>query len=87
MFDCIGSLVGKSLVIAEDGNAGEPRFRLLETIREYALDELQANGEEAAARDAHAQYTCSASWSGSLLEYGGIIGTECSPKSTMSARP
>ena len=49
--DVLGSLAGlvdKSLVVAEDG-----RYRLLETIREYALARLREAGEEEAARDRH----------------------------------
>ncbi len=56
MFDCLGSLVDKSLLMAEEAPATEPRFRLLETVREYALEQLRANGEEVSARDAHARY-------------------------------
>ena len=33
--------------------AGEPRFRMLVTIREYAIEKLAASGEEAAIRDRH----------------------------------
>ena len=36
--------------------AGEPRFAMLETIREFALELLAASGEEATTRDAHAAY-------------------------------
>src|SRR5262249_45846285 len=56
MFDCLGSLVDKSLLLAEEAPATEPRFRLLETVREYALEQLRASGEEVSARDAHARY-------------------------------
>ncbi|HWQ11215.1 MAG TPA: tetratricopeptide repeat protein [Roseiflexaceae bacterium] len=53
-FDLLSSLVDKSLVQAREGPGGEPRFTMLETIREYALERLAAGGEEAAAREAHA---------------------------------
>ena len=36
--------------------AGEPRFVMLETIREYALEQLEESGEEIDARRAHAAY-------------------------------
>jgi predicted ATPase/transcriptional regulator with XRE-family HTH domain len=49
----LGSLVDKSLLQVRD-QAGEPRFTMLETIREFAHEELQASGEEAATRQAHA---------------------------------
>lgn len=34
----------------------EPRLMILETIREYGLEQLDANGEESEARDRHAGY-------------------------------
>jgi DNA-binding CsgD family transcriptional regulator/tetratricopeptide (TPR) repeat protein len=37
-------------------SADEPRYGMLETIREYALERLVEHGEEAAARRAHAEY-------------------------------
>ena len=50
----IGALVQKSLVAA-DNTAG--RFRLLETVRAYALEKLEAANEEALLRRRHAQWT------------------------------
>jgi predicted ATPase len=51
--DIIGSLVDKSLVAAD---AGEPvRYRLLETIRAFALEELESHGETSAVRSRHAR--------------------------------
>jgi predicted ATPase/DNA-binding CsgD family transcriptional regulator len=48
VLEAIGRLVDTSLVVAD-----EPRFRMLETIREYALDRLREAGEEASTRDRH----------------------------------
>jgi DNA-binding CsgD family transcriptional regulator/tetratricopeptide (TPR) repeat protein len=45
-------LVDKSLVNAEERD-GEARYRLLETIRQYAADRLVEAGEAAATRDRH----------------------------------
>jgi len=45
-------LVDKSLVIAEERDS-EARYRLLETIRQYAADRLVEAGEAAATRDRH----------------------------------
>ncbi|APW37930.1 hypothetical protein RD110_12630 [Rhodoferax koreense] len=57
VIDVLGSLVDRSLVIA-DGETPEadeiPRYRLLETPRSYALELLQAAGEEAGVRRRHA---------------------------------
>jgi predicted ATPase/DNA-binding CsgD family transcriptional regulator len=45
-------LVDKSLVVAEERH-GEARYRLLETIRQYAADRLVEAGEATATRDRH----------------------------------
>ncbi|MFG3581776.1 AfsR/SARP family transcriptional regulator [Micromonospora chersina] len=50
--DGISALVDKSLVVA--GGTDEPRYRMLETIREYGLDRLAEAGEADAVRRAHA---------------------------------
>ncbi|HLK74372.1 MAG TPA: adenylate/guanylate cyclase domain-containing protein [Streptosporangiaceae bacterium] len=54
--DLLGSLVDKSLVVAEP--AGETlRYRLLETIRQFAAERLAEAGDEpVAARAAHGRY-------------------------------
>ncbi|MDQ5851614.1 MAG: tetratricopeptide repeat protein, partial [Chloroflexota bacterium] len=54
--DGLASLVDKSLVRQQEGTEGEPRFTLLETIREYALEQLAASGEAEALRRQHARY-------------------------------
>src|SRR5262249_16655510 len=56
VFDGIASLVDKSLLRHEDPVEGEPRFRMLETIREYGLEQLAASGEAAALQRRHAEY-------------------------------
>jgi predicted ATPase len=53
--DILGSLVDSSLIQPET-RGGQPRFRLLETIREYALDQLQDGEDWAEAHDRHAAY-------------------------------
>jgi DNA-binding NarL/FixJ family response regulator len=51
--DGIGSLVDKSLVRTTQSARGEVRFDLLETIREFALEQLQQSGEMEEVRAAH----------------------------------
>jgi predicted ATPase/DNA-binding SARP family transcriptional activator len=51
----LGGLVHKSLVQAEAVD-GAARYRLLETVREYALERLTERGEAPVAQHAHAQY-------------------------------
>jgi predicted ATPase/DNA-binding CsgD family transcriptional regulator len=48
----LGRLIDKSLVLA-DRDDGQARYRLLETIRQYARDRLREAGEAAACRDRH----------------------------------
>ncbi len=55
-FDGVCSLADKSLLRHEDGPTGEPRYAMLETVREFALERLAASGEEGATRDAHARH-------------------------------
>ncbi len=55
LLDLLGALVEKSLLVRVLDPEGEPRFRMLETIREYGL-ELLDPAEEEAARTAHARH-------------------------------
>ena len=54
----LGALVDKSLVQFDDTGAGPGRYRLLETVRQYAAGQLDAQGPAAAdaARIAHRDY-------------------------------
>jgi predicted ATPase/DNA-binding CsgD family transcriptional regulator len=47
MLDLLAALVDKSLVVREPEVLGQARYRLLDTIREYAADKLAAAGETA----------------------------------------
>ena len=50
------SLVDKSFVLQTEREGDEPRLLMLETIREYGLECLEASGETATTRRAHARY-------------------------------
>jgi predicted ATPase/class 3 adenylate cyclase len=52
--DVVSSLVDKSLLREESPSGGEPRFRMLETIRQFAAEQLAATGEVETYRDRHA---------------------------------
>jgi predicted ATPase/class 3 adenylate cyclase len=49
--DGLGRLVDRSLVVVE--HEGSTRYRMLETIRQYAADQLAQSGETVALRDRH----------------------------------
>jgi predicted ATPase len=55
VMDTLGSLVDSSLVQPQVRD-GEPRFGLLETIREYALERLRDSADWREAHDSHAAY-------------------------------
>ena len=52
----VESLLDKSLLRQEPGVVGELRISMLEMIREYALEQLRANGEEEELGHLHAEY-------------------------------
>ncbi|MGI5140500.1 MULTISPECIES: BTAD domain-containing putative transcriptional regulator [unclassified Streptomyces] len=54
--EAVGSLVDKSLVVAAPSGDGEMRYRLLETVAEYASERLDESGERPRAERAHLTY-------------------------------
>ncbi len=68
VLDLLGQLIDRSLVVADfSGTAaraagaplqqsGEPRYRLLQSLREFALEQLAAHGEMDACRQRHAAW-------------------------------
>lgn len=54
-FDQLSLLIDKSLVTAEE-KRGRTRYRLLETVRQYAQEKLGESGEADAVRDRHRDY-------------------------------
>jgi predicted ATPase/class 3 adenylate cyclase len=73
VLDLLASLVGKSLVIFDESGA-TARYRLLETVRHYALERLIAGDDEEAIRRRHAE------WCRSLvIEAGTHLSTPQQP--------
>jgi predicted ATPase/class 3 adenylate cyclase len=54
--DALTAMVERSLLVQEASPSGEPRYRMLETIREYAAERLAESGEADALRARHAQH-------------------------------
>ena len=65
--EVLASLVAKNLVQYEGELGGEPRYDMLETIREYGRDRLATSGWEEAARQRHAE------WALALAERAGPL--------------
>ena len=55
VLDQLSLLVDKSLVVADD-RGGRTRYRLLETVRQYALEKLGESGEADTVRSRHRDY-------------------------------
>ena len=56
ILDGITSLVDKSLIISKERADGEMRFRMLEVVREFALEMLEARGAAEIVRQSHTAY-------------------------------
>ena len=56
IFNLLGSLLDKSLLQQAEGALGEPRFVMLQVLREFGLEELDAQGELEAASRSHADF-------------------------------
>ncbi len=56
IFDVLSSLVDKSLLAQREQADGEPRFRTLEVVREFALETLTASGEADEIKHRHAAF-------------------------------
>jgi predicted ATPase/DNA-binding CsgD family transcriptional regulator len=68
LLDLITSLVDKNLLKVQPAEErDEPRFMMLETIREYALEQLEQSDEQERVRLTHAQYYL-------------VLAEECAPR-------
>jgi predicted ATPase/class 3 adenylate cyclase len=52
----VSRLVDKSMIVAGETADGEPRYRILETLREYGLERLRGTEQEPLARARHLEY-------------------------------
>ena len=52
----LAQLLDKSLIQAQQSRTGEPRLSMLETIHEYAQEQMEARREKAAVQQRHAHY-------------------------------
>jgi predicted ATPase/class 3 adenylate cyclase/DNA-binding CsgD family transcriptional regulator len=68
ILDLLSSLVDKSLVVMEEDD-GSARYRFLETIRQYAREQLETSGEMHATRERHAHW-----YAGFVAHAGGQLG-------------
>jgi predicted ATPase/class 3 adenylate cyclase len=82
ILDLISSLVDKSLVVA-DVSDGTSRYRLLETMAEYAEERLAASGEQMALAASRAAWAADFSetiqrnsWTGSQSDRAGLASRE-----------
>ena len=55
VLDLLAVLVARSLVVADDAASGERRYRLLETVRQYAEERLD-DGDHEELRERHSRY-------------------------------
>jgi predicted ATPase/class 3 adenylate cyclase len=56
VLDGVVALVEQSLVRQMPGDHDEPRYRMLETVREFGVERLEASGEAEEARQRHAEH-------------------------------
>lgn len=71
VFDGMTSLVDRSLVRPGREVAGDPRFWMLQTIREYALERLEESGELVEATRRHAEHFLRLAEESAQVAYGG----------------
>ncbi len=55
LVDVVSSLIDKSLLIQRDSRDGEPRFRMLEVVRGFALELLGSEGDLEKTKRRHAE--------------------------------
>ncbi len=71
VLDLLAALVDKSLVVL-DTPAGNPRYRLLETVRQYGLERLTEAAETESIRGRHAEFFLAMAETAAPSIFGGI---------------
>jgi predicted ATPase/DNA-binding SARP family transcriptional activator len=71
ILDRVTALVDKSLLVYDPGDV-EARYRLLETVREYAAEQLALAGEIDATRDRHARFFVGLAERAAPALFGGV---------------
>lgn len=71
----LAALVDQSLVRQETSPDGEPRYGMLETVREFGVEQLIASGEEAEVRSRHAAWCLR-----TAMAAGNILWTRYDPQ-------
>jgi predicted ATPase len=72
VLEALSSLIRHSLVTSDDAGAGEPRFRMLQLVRAFAVERLAERGEESPTRERLAVHL--AAFSAAAGE--GLLGPE-----------
>jgi predicted ATPase/class 3 adenylate cyclase len=70
VLDLLSNLVNKSLVVADGGANGVERYRLLETLRQYGAERLDAAGESVSTRARHLTWCVDLGETAESLLYG-----------------
>ena len=79
VLDLMTQLVNKSLILAEREQGQEARYRMLETIRQYASERLLKAGEGEQLRNRHLDF---------FLHWAEQVEPECArPAAAQMARP
>ena len=71
----LGALIDKNLLRQEEKAGGEPRFSMLETIRDYAAERLASTGEEEQVRARHAAFFAALGQQSESGLFGSEAGT------------
>lgn len=74
--ETLTGLVEKNLLTREDGLDGKLRFRMLETVREYALERLAASSDAEDVRRRHAAYFLGVAEEAGAALWGSVQGPD-----------